>query len=37
MEEINTNKIFVGKPDGWDRFRALGVDGRIILENILGK
>jgi hypothetical protein len=33
----NAYKIVVGKPEGKDHSEDLGVDGRIILEWILGK
>jgi hypothetical protein len=33
----NAYNIFVGKPDGKRQRGRLGVDGRIILEWILGK
>jgi hypothetical protein len=38
MEEIrNIYNIFVEKMKGRDHLKDLGVDGRIILERILGK
>jgi hypothetical protein len=37
VRDENTNKILVGKLEGRDRSEDLGVDGKIILEWILGK
>jgi hypothetical protein len=38
MEEMkNSYSILVGKPERKKRLEDLGIDGRIILERILGK
>jgi hypothetical protein len=37
MRKINAYSIFVGRPEGKNHFEDLDVDGKIILERILGK
>ena len=36
-DEVNTCRVLVGKPEGRNYFKDLGIDGRIILKRVCSR